>query len=468
MSSKQNEPVRHPFALRLGAWYAGLFIVSAALLSVFTYALLGRALANQDHDVLESTLSRYSLEYQRAGLAGLRTLIDADAGEGLHERLLIRVVDDRTEVVYFTTPPGWSAFAASMLDQVASQGTMWTTLTNPEDRTVLELGTVHLNNGVVVQVGRTSRVRDLVQQNFRERSLEVFAITGLIAVIGGVLLTSAGLSPLRALDTTLRSILQTGRFDARVNTRGTRDPLDVLGGLVNEMLARIQTLVGGMRGALDNVAHDLRTPLTRFRNVAEAALVKDDPVAMREALAKALDEANRVNATLTALMDISEAESGTMALTRERLRLSEVADEALSLYADEADDKGIAMHVSIDPAIELHADRTRLRQILANLIENAIKYTDGGGRIDIEAAEAQDFVTTTIRDTGIGISTEDLPLVWDRLYRVEASRSARGLGLGLSLVKAVVEAHGGRVGVSSSPGKGSTFTVALPRTAGAD
>ena len=162
MSSKRSEPVRHPFALRLGAWYAGLFTVSAALLSVFTYALLGRALANQDHDVLESTMSRYSLEYQRAGLAGLRTLIDADAGEGLHERLLIRVVNDQTEVVYFTTPPGWSAFSSATLDQVANQRTAWTTLTNPEDRTVLELGTANLSNGVVIQVGRTSHVRDQV------------------------------------------------------------------------------------------------------------------------------------------------------------------------------------------------------------------------------------------------------------------------------------------------------------------
>ena len=468
MSSKQSEQVRHAFALRLGVWYAVLFIVSAALLSVFTYALLARALANQDHDVLESTLARYSVEYQRAGLPALRSLIDADAGEGRHERLLIRVVNDQTEVVYFTTPPGWSNFPLATLDQAASQRSAWTTLTNPADQTVLEIGTANLSNGVVVQVGRTSLVRDQVLQNFRERSLEVFLIIGLIAIIGGVLLTSAGLSPLRALDATLRSILRTGRFDARVETRGTRDPLDVLGSLVNEMLARIQTLVGGMRGALDNVAHDLRTPLTRFRNVAEAALVKEDPVAMREALAKALDEANRVNATLTALMDISEAESGTMTLTRERLRLAEVVDEALSLYADEADDKGIALQVAIDPAIELQADRTRLRQILANLIENAIKYTDSGGRIDVEAAQQGDFVTTTIRDTGIGISSEHLPLVWDRLYRVEASRSARGLGLGLSLVKAVVEAHGGRVGVTSSVGKGSTFTVTLPRTAGAD
>jgi len=110
----------------------------------------------------------------------------------------------------------------------------------------------------------------------------------------------------------------------------------------------------------------------------------------------------------------------------------------------------------------LTGDRTRLRQVVANLIENAVKYTDGGGRVEIDAAAEDAGIRVRVRDTGIGISESDLPLVWDRLYRADASRSARGLGLGLSLVKAIVEAHGGRVDVSSVPGQGSTFTVLLP------
>src|SRR6187397_2108973 len=130
MSSRRSEPLRHPCALRLGLWYAGLFIVSAGLLSVFTYLLLARALAGQDHEVLESMLSRYSAEYQREGLTGLRGLIDADAGEGRHERLLVRVVNEQAEVIYFATPPGWSGFALSTLDQAPAAQPGWTTLTN--------------------------------------------------------------------------------------------------------------------------------------------------------------------------------------------------------------------------------------------------------------------------------------------------------------------------------------------------
>ncbi len=313
-----------------------------------------------------------------------------------------------------------------------------------------------------MQVGRTSHVRDALLRNYRARSLEVGALIVLIAVAGGMLLTAAGLAPLRALDATLRGILRTGRLDARVETRGTRDPLDELGALVNEMLARIEALVAGMKGALDNVAHDLRTPLTRLRNVAESAVVAGDPAAMREGLARALEEADRVNATLTALMDISEAETGTMKLARERVRLADVVGEAVALFADEAEDKGVALEADVPASIELWADRTRLRQVLANLIENGVKYTDPGGRVELDAQVDGDQVTIAVQDSGIGIEPAHLPFVWDRLYRADTSRSARGLGLGLSLVKAIVEAHGGRVRVQSARGAGSTFSVVLP------
>ena len=161
-------------------------------------------------------------------------------------------------------------------------------------------------------------------------------------------------------------------------------------------------------------------------------------------------------------MDISEAETGTMRLALGAVSLREVADEAVALYADEAEEKGVALRPAIDPAVHVHGDPTRLRQVLANLIENAVKYTPAGGRVDVEAEARGGAVTASVRDTGPGIEAEDLPFVWDRLYRGDASRSARGVGLGLSLVKAIVEAHGGTVAVDSTPGRGSVFSLTLP------
>jgi len=464
MSSRWTDSFRHTLALRLGLWYAALFVVSATALTVFTYVLLARTLVLRDHQVLESTLARYVAEYQRSGLAGLTRLIETDAGEGRHERLLIRVMSGGTQVVYFAEPAGWGAFDLSLLDRRAPRASGLEAIPHPPDRSVLEVATVSLRSGVTIQVGRSSHVRDELLGNFRERAFEVATIIALIAVAGGVLLTYAGLTPLRALESTVRTIVRTGRFDARVQTTPSRDPLETLGGLINVMLERIETLLAGMRGALDNVAHDLRTPLTRFRNVAEEALISGDAAAMREALARALEEADRVNATLNALIDISEAETGTMRLVPESVDLARIATEAVELYADEAEEKGVALQSHVEPETRLSGDRTRLRQVLANLIENAVKYTEPGGRVDIEATGDPRLVTLTVRDTGIGISADDAPFVWDRLYRADASRSARGLGLGLSLVKAIVEAHGGQVSLTSTPGQGSVFSVTLPRT----
>lgn len=449
------------FALRIGLWYGAVFAVSAAALSIATYALLARALAAQDHDVLDAMLTRYAREYARADLPGLRALIESDAGEGRHERLMVRVVGRRTEVVYFAEPPGWNAFDLAPLSQRPIQAG-WTTISHPADASVLEVGSTMLPDGVLVQVGRSSLVRDELLARYRAGALEVLALILIVAILGGVLLTDIALRPLRALDGTVRGIVRTGRFDARVETRGTSDPLDELGGLVNEMLGRIQALVAGMRGALDNVAHDLRTPLTRFRSVAESALLSDDPAALRDGLGRALEEADRVRATLTALMDISEAETGTMALTPALLDVGEVVAEAVDLFADEAEDKHILLASRVAPGVSLVGDRTRLRQVLANLIENAVKYTDPGGSVTIEAQRGADEATITVRDTGLGIAAADLPFVWDRLYRADSSRSARGVGLGLSLVKAIVEAHGGRVKVESEPGRGSSFFLVLP------
>ena len=141
-----------------------------------------------------------------------------------------------------------------------------------------------------------------------------------------------------------------------------------------------------------------------------------------------------------------------------------MTEQAVSLFADEAEDRGLTLTVEVPDGLRVEADATRLRQVLANLVENAVKYTERGGQIALIAAAAGNDVTWTIRDTGIGIAGEHLPFVWDRLYRADASRSARGLGLGLSLVKAIVEAHGGTVAVSSAPGAGSSFSFRLPAT----
>jgi signal transduction histidine kinase len=202
--------------------------------------------------------------------------------------------------------------------------------------------------------------------------------------------------------------------------------------------------------------------MTRLRVTAEAALAASDPARHREALSDCLEESERVLSMLTTLMDISEAETGTMKLHVSTVDLSTLASEVIAVYEDTADDAGVALAADVPDGLVVNADRGRLRQALANLVDNAVKYTPRGGRVDVEARRVDGGLTISVRDTGAGIAAHELPRIWDRLYRGDHSRTTRGLGLGLSLVRASVEAQGGRVTVDSVPGHGSTFTVHLP------
>jgi signal transduction histidine kinase len=294
-------------------------------------------------------------------------------------------------------------------------------------------------------------------------SAVLVVLTGclLIGLAGGVILTRRALRPVGALASTARAVIQSGDLSRRVEVRGGSE-LDQLASLVNRMLEKNQALVLGMREALDNVAHDLRTPLTRLRGIAEVALQADDPAQAPEALADCIEESDRALVMLRTLMDISEAEAGIMKLNLCPVELRGLAQETLGLYEQVAEEAGVALSLSPGAAVMLMADATRIRQAFANLVDNAVKYTPRGGRVTVDVLAQDDEAQVRVRDNGIGIPADAVPRIWDRLFRVDPSRAERGLGLGLSLVKAIALAHHGRVAVETAPGRGSSFVLALP------
>jgi signal transduction histidine kinase len=168
-------------------------------------------------------------------------------------------------------------------------------------------------------------------------------------------------------------------------------------------------------------------------------------------------------------MDISEAQSGTMVVRREPVRLAEVAERAVDLYREVAEAKGVGLVIAAgagtpgtSPDVFVSADRLRLEQVAANLIDNAVKYTPPGGAVTVSVRREDHVAVLEVSDTGQGIPSDELPKIWERLFRGDKSRAQRGLGLGLSLVKAIVEAHGGTVAARSAEGSGATFSVRLP------
>jgi len=464
MSSAPPEPFRRTFGLRLGLWYAGLFIVGAAGLFALAYALFSRSLAARDEELVRSTLSEYAGVYRAGGVVALRQAFLERQAAGAQPDLLVRVLTPDGEPAFVGAPTRWADFAAGeSVRGGGAEGPRWSTSPRRGRPEVLEMATLAMPDGALLQIARSTEEREELLSRFRKQLAGVFGATLLVALAGGAVLTRRARRPLDELGAAVTRIVATGNLGARLPVARRGDAIDELRVLFNAMLDRIEGLVRAMRETLDNVSHDVRTPLSRIRATAERGLESGPPDADgKAALADVLEETDRAAHLLSALMDVSEAETGVLKIEKEPVAASDLVSDALSLFEDAAEEKQVALSGKSEPGLLVLADRSRMRQVLANLVDNAVKYTPAGGRVDVEAAAEGANALFRVSDTGPGIAPEDLPHIFDRLYRGDRSRSERGLGLGLALARAVVEAHGGSVAVESGPG-GAVFSVRLPR-----
>jgi heavy metal sensor kinase len=272
------------------------------------------------------------------------------------------------------------------------------------------------------------------------------------------------LAPLDTLASEARQVT-IGTLDKRLPVLGTGDQLDAVTAAFNETLANLEDAVGEMKQFSSALAHELRTPLAALRGEIELALLGAPTDAQwRASAASQIEEIDKLTRMLNQLLTLARAESGEITLARSAVDVGALAETVTEQLEPVAQANDVTLHCTIRQPVTVTGDGSWLERLLLNLLDNAMKYTPPGGDIRVSVSRDQSHARVDVQDTGVGIPPDALPHIFERFYRVDPSRSSwvEGAGLGLSLVKWIVDRHHGRIEVRSEPGNGSTFTVWLP------
>lgn len=456
-------------AVRLSALYLILFSICAAFLVFYVTGMSERLLQQQTRDAVTAEVTQIEQVYTRAGINGLL-------------RSLERRARQPGANLYVIAGPSGEILAGNVasLEPGLLDREGWTerpfayqryTDETRKDSHVALAHVLMLDNGLRILVGRDLQEPQKFRALVRQALMVALGIMGLGALI---IWFAIGRNALKRIDrmSEASTKIMAGDLSQRLPTSGSGDEFDRLSESLNAMLGRIEKLNEGLRQVSDNIAHDLKTPLTRLRNKAEAALARKG-TSQRGALEEIIGESDQLIRTFNALLMISRVEAGSAAAEMSEVDLSQIVSDCVELYEPVAEDVGLRLEADVAPAMAISGNRELVGQALGNLLDNAIKYAEGAGEplIKVALGRRDGKVVLSVADRGPGVPEEKRDDVVKRFVRLDDSRSKPGTGLGLSLVEAVMEMHHGALELAATVpdnadnGKGLTVRMVFPASA---
>jgi len=459
--------VRRTLAFRLTLWYAGIFTVSSLLAFFFFYLQIGSIIGARTDEELLDDIKDFSALLAVKGVEEVKGTMVLEAKEDGVKKTFYRLLTPDGKESASSDLSSWGRLDVNRLalERIAAGGKhVFETIAVQGRRHKARTVYGSIGSAAILQIGMSLEDDDEFLAGFRKIvGVTVGLVMALAAFIGWFMARRA-LTQVEEVTRTAQAISATD-LDQRVPIKGRADEIDRLATTFNDMLDRIQKLVTEMKEMTENIAHDLRSPITRIRGMAEMALTTGKAIDEYEAAAAStVEDCDRLLEMINTMLYISQTEAQATAgkLPTEEVDMTGVVRNACELFQPVAEDKGVNLVVDIGAHLKVRGVLQALQRMLANLIDNALNYTPRPGTVTVSVSGDERLGIIAVKDTGVGIAPDELPHIFRRFYRGDRSRSRPGAGLGLTLVEAIVHAHGGRISVTSALDAGTTFTVTLP------
>ncbi len=457
--------VKHFFKtlkFRVLFWYLLTFSLSSIIIFSLSYYFLYNSLLNKEKKELVVMLNQYITFYQTKNIEILKKRISLPQIKYNY----FAEIKDKGKLIIKNLPKKWSDKFFNENRLPYTKNIKIVKVRSNDDPDDFFYVAYFKDKNKFFAIGEMFEETDDLLENFFDISIIIILLILIIGATGGYIITTKLVSPINNVIVTMNEIANTRNFALRMKKdKKVAYELNQLIDIFNIMLERIEKLIDGMKDSLDYVAHDLKTPITRLKNSAYSILSKKDSNIneCREALIKTIEECDEIVKMLDSIMTLSEAETGSVKLNFDTIDLKEIINEIVELYEFIAEEKNIKIIKHFQGNCKVKGDRHLLGRAISNLIDNAIKYSNENSEIICSVIDEGKYVKIEVKDYGIGIDQAEINKIFERLYRGDKSRLTKGHGLGLSLVKAIVELHNGKLSVKSKKNKGSTFIIQLEK-----